>query len=268
MRKLSGGAPCEMAMVGDIAALEEVKRDIALFYLLFLLFSSPLAWFLTLRSLEPMRESIATIDSFINGIFHDINTPLSIIKVSSQSMQMRLESENERIKNGRVLQGVSDIEALQEQLLFALKSERYQLKKQQFDLKALLESRLEYYNAIREKLHVKYALETLVIEADEKAMVRIIDNIIHNAIKFSPKDATVLVELKNGRLTVIDRGKGIAKVDEVFGKYYRENSDVKGLGLGLFVVKSLCDKHGIALSVDSKVGEGTRFQLDLASVVV
>ena len=268
MRKISGDAPCVMPMVEKIQGLERVQKEVALFYLLFMLFSAPLAWYLTRLSLRPMRESIATIDSFINGIIHDINTPLSIIKVSAQSMQMALDDEKLSAKNARILQGIKDVESLEEQLLFALKSEHYVLQKSRFNVEALLQERLAYYNTMREKVEVSMQLLPLEIEADRELITRMIDNVVSNAVKFSPKDAKVDVVLKGSYLHVVDRGKGIVDTKAVFEKYYRENSGIKGVGLGLYVVKSVADMHGIGLDVRSKIGEGTSFSFNFEALRV
>lgn len=126
---------CEMSISKKIEALEETKTEILIAFFLVLLFIVPTSYFLAMISLRPMQNSIETIDSFINGIVHDINTPLSIIKLNAQSMKNSLENEKQKEKNNRILSGIEDIEALEDQLLFSLKSDRYELKNSVLDLK-------------------------------------------------------------------------------------------------------------------------------------
>ncbi len=263
---LPSTTPCQMPLVGKIEALDETLLSLFYAFLVVLAFIVPSAYMLALISLRPMRQSIETIDSFINGIVHDINTPLSLIKLNAQSMSMSLEKEKHKEKNSRILQGIEDIESLEEQLLFSLKGESYQLKKTLFDIKRLLESRMSYYNDIRDAVSVHVEIENYTILADRLLIVRMIDNIVLNAIKFSPRKSKVKIYMKNEWLCIEDSGKGIKAPQEVFMKYYREDAKVKGLGLGLFIVKSVADLHGIELQIKSKVGSGTRFLLNLSAI--
>jgi len=265
---MQGDTKCQMPLIGDIKALEDTIYDISFTLLFALLFILPSAYILAMISLRPMRDSIDTIDSFINGIVHDINTPLSVIKLNAQSMNNSLEDEKQKAKNSRILQGIEDIEALEKQLLFSLKSDRYVLKATTFDIQTLLLNRLEYYNDIRDVIAVSLHVDSFVIKADSDIFIRMIDNIVLNAIKFSPRNSEVKIALNNAILVVQDCGVGIKNPDEVFMKYYREDRSVKGLGLGLFIVKSVANLHDIELSIDSKVGVGTKFCVDLTTIKV
>lgn len=269
MNKILGDEKkCKMPIIEDIKALQETRLEIAFAFLIMLIFILPTSYILAMISLRPMRDSIDTIDNFINGIVHDINTPLSIIKLSAQSMNNSLEDKKHKEKNSRILRGIEDIESLEEQLLFSLNSDRYVLKNTKFDLKELLKNRLDFYNDIRELVKVTVDLEPFKVEADSAIFIRMVDNIILNAIKFSHRNSEVNVTLKNNSLIVEDFGKGIKNSKEIFVKYYREDNNIRGLGLGLFIVKSVANLHGIELIVDSKVGVGTRFIIDLKKIKV
>ena len=67
-------------------------------------------------------------------------------------------------------------------------------------------------------------------------------------------------------LQVIDSGKGIDDVNKVFAKYHRENKSVNGIGIGLYIVKILCQKLDIDVSIKSKLGSGTRVIFDLSNI--
>jgi len=259
---------CKMPIIEDIKALENTRFEIEVVFFIALLLILPVAYFLSIISLRPMRDSIETIDSFINGIVHDINTPLSVIKLNAQSIHSHLENEKDREKSGRIFKGIEDIESLEEQLLFSLKSDRYILNESILDLSELLKSRLSFYNDVRDSVSVELSASSLNIKVDSAIFIRMIDNIVLNAIKFSHRDSKVLISIKDTILSIEDFGNGIKNRKKVFMKYYREDGARKGLGLGLYIVKSVADLHKIEIELESEIGVGSRFIIDLKSIKV
>ena len=86
---------------------------------------------------------------------------------------------------------------------------------------------------------------------DNYELERVIDNTISNAIKYSFENTTVTILLKNYQIEIINKGVKIDDTSLVFEKYYQEKVKNIGLGLGLNIVKSICDSYGITISVDS-----------------
>jgi len=259
---------CEMPIVENIEELNNTLFEIGIAFFVTLFLILPAGYFLAMISLRPMRTSITTIDNFINGIVHDINTPLSSIKLNAQSINTYIDDVKYKEKNERILQAIKDIEALEEQLLFSLKSDKYVLKTTIFNLSKLLDDRLYFYNDIRKNTLVKFVPNNINIHADISIFTRLLDNIVLNAIKFSPHNGEVQMSIVDDVLIVKDFGKGIKNPKDVFNKYYREDTSTKGLGLGLFIVKSVADLHGIDVDIESKVGEGTRFLVELKKIKV
>lgn len=256
---------CKMDIIEEINGLDETFKEIILVFIISLLFIIPAAYILGMLSLRPMRDSIETIDNFIDGIIHDINTPLSNIKLNTQSLSARLDGKYEQ-KAFRILQSIENIEELQEQLLFSLKSEQYTLKKTLFEVSNLLKQRVPYYNDIRNSVQIELSLDKFSISADKKLFIRLIDNLVLNAIKFSPQGSKVKIYNNNDILIIEDFGKGIKNPQDIFNKYYKEDKKTKGLGLGLFIVQSIVELHGIAINVESNVGRGSKFSIDLINI--
>ena len=269
LKKMLPSAPeCVMAPVVIDDKLIRIEKEIGLAFLFALLLIVPLGLLLARISLRPMRDSVEAMDSFINGIVHDINTPLSVIRMNARSLQKRLDDEKMLQKNGRILQGVEHIEALEEQLLFSLRIGQYELRRKSFDLCTLLHGRETYWASNRSRVEVMVSTEaSCIVYADEKALLRLIDNVVGNAVKYSPAGAKVNVRLKSGVLTVQDEGPGIKNPKAIFHKYYRESRTTKGVGLGLYIVSEIARMHGIGLKVYSRYGEGTTFVIDLHSIL-
>ncbi len=264
---LPSAAPCIMEPVNIDEQVSKIYADIALALMLSLALVLPLGYFLAKLSLNPIRQSVETMDSFINGIVHDINTPLSIIRINAQSMINRLHDEKLIRKNDRIIQGVNHIEALEEQLLFVLRIHHYQLQRSRFDLFEILQQRQEYWNDIRRSVSIRLEGEATAVNADVDVIKRMIDNIVSNAIKYSYANSEVEITCKNALLEIKDEGEGIKKPKEVFAKYYRESKSTKGLGLGLYIVKEIASMHDIEIIIDSEVDHGTSFSLNLKSIV-
>ena len=115
---------------------------------------------------------------------------------------------------------------------------------------------------------------TLTVHADADKISQILINLIVNAIKYTPHEGSISVTLSRldvqyARLTVEDTGEGISEKDlqNLFQPFFRVNrqhkSNVKGLGLGLSIVKQLVDLHHGSISVESALGKGTTFHVDL-----
>jgi signal transduction histidine kinase len=127
-------------------------------------------------------------------------------------------------------------------------------------------------------------LESLVMEADGRALQQALVNLIDNAVKHSPKGETVMVEVqaqkKDGlagadsalsviSLSVVDHGPGIplAEQEKIFERFYRLGSELRretpGMGIGLSVVKHIVDAHRGRIVVQSQPGQGSRFTIEL-----
>ena len=92
---------------------------------------------------------------------------------------------------------------------------------------------------------------------------RIVDNNLSNAIKYSREKGDVQIKLfyRAGKvwLRFKDQGVGIEKPERIFQRYYRENEAKGGFGIGLAIVKAICDEEKVEIRVNSVVGKGSRF---------
>ena len=114
--------------------------------------------------------------------------------------------------------------------------------------------------------------ENIFIKADEVAIERIVNNLFENAIKYSSKEAEITVEFTKNKntaqLKVSDTGVGIdkEKLENIFDPYYQISEpklNKQGLGMGLYIVKSIVDSLNGKITVDSTLGEGTSFTITL-----
>lgn len=154
---------------------------------------------------------------------------------------------------------------------------RKQYEMESTDLVALTQQTvklMETYAAERDvKITMAVSGEPTPIEAEGKAIQQALVNLIDNAIKHSPKGAEIKVgvEFKSRivELWVEDRGEGIPEEEheKIFDRFYRVGSELRretqGVGIGLSIVKHIVEAHGGKVTVQSEIGKGSRFTIEL-----
>lgn len=115
------------------------------------------------------------------------------------------------------------------------------------------------------KIEVEASPENVTVEADPTHLANIIHNLIDNSIKYSGSAVDIKIRIGTESMEVSDNGIGISAKDlpHIFDKFYRvptgNRLDVSGYGIGLFYVKSIVEKMGWNIEVESKKGDGTKF---------
>jgi len=131
----------------------------------------------------------------------------------------------------------------------------------------VVEKSIEYYRLFAEIKHITFNMDVEKISCSipESQITLLLGNLIGNAIKYSSPRSTIDISLKNRILTIADEGIGIDpdKHKEIFKKFKRGIDYSGGFGIGLNIVKSICDEYGIKIELDSKPGVGTEFRLYL-----
>jgi signal transduction histidine kinase len=148
-----------------------------------------------------------------------------------------------------------------------------QINLKNFDISAdIFKTLLSFEQKISDKSIEIVGLDTMqsiIVNADEDMIMQVIYNLIDNAVKFTPQGGYIFIkDYKDSEKTFVsirNSGDGIEKeeLEKVFERFYKvdrsRSYDVKGAGLGLFLVKSIIELHGGEVRVDSKVGEYTEF---------
>ena len=213
--------------------------------------------FFSLYTLSPLRRSLRLTEEFIKDILHDFNTPLASLRLNS-SMLKREIGENRKIN--RMEGNIENILSLQENLRCYLFD--HETQQDSFGLKAFIQTSVESIE--KNYQHITYTIEipnSIKIKTNKKAFARIIDNILSNASKYNKYKGRVKITYRNNKLIIEDTGKGIKETKRVFERFYKEQD--RGVGVGLHIVKKLCDELKIDIELESEVGVGSRFILDI-----
>ena len=216
---------------------------------------------------------------FINRATHELRTPIATMLL----MVNLLESEpspEEREEFWGVLKSELDRERrLVEDLLTAgrLESDRTNFHFRPLDVPGLVLQTLPSLEISAREKNIALSLENLVagapaqINGDEAALTQVLVNLVGNAIKFTPNGGQVNLRLQtdsNGvTVSIIDTGIGIPSEDlpMLFSRFFRGTNaiqnEIQGTGIGLFIVRSIVDKHAGKIQVSSELGKGSQFDL-------
>lgn len=180
------------------------------------------------------------------------------------------EKNDKKIKRlQRIGTACVDLDRLYNDMDYYIKREVKLDLKEDFDIKEVVDQEIEKVNA--QDLHVKIesCVHSLHVKADKHGFSKILSNLLDNAIKYTKDDKNIEIELKNAKLTITDNGIGMdqSELFKVFDRYYQSNSEKKGSGIGLSIVKAYCDEEKIFININSKKGNGTKVTLDLKNIL-
>jgi len=217
---------------------------------------------------------------FINNMTHEFKTPISTINISTDVFL-----NNEKIKEDPRLNRYSNI--IKEQVLrlntqvekvlqlAKIERDKIELSLEEVDLTELIRDvspsiEMKVQEA-KGSLHLDLDATNALVMADKLHLTNIIHNLVDNGVKYSKGAPEIRIGLKNeGRelvFSVQDNGLGIAREHQkhVFDKFYRVPTgnvhNVKGFGLGLFYVKTICKEHRWKLDLQSEPGKGTTIEV-------
>jgi len=190
-------------------------------------------------------------DFFLKKIIHEMNTPLSVISLNVDNLEREIgpRGQFEAIKASS-----KSLSSIYNDLYYLTKKKSIKKEIKSINLLNLLSSRVIFFDEIAKTKNIILDFEIadeFNVLMDNYELERVIDNTISNAIKYSFENTTVTILLKNYQIEIINKGVKIDDTSLVFEKYYQEKVKNIGLGLGLNIVKSICDSYGITISVDS-----------------
>ncbi|NDJ59490.1 MAG: PAS domain S-box protein [Chloroflexi bacterium] len=231
-------------------------------------------------SVQRERELNELKSRFVSMVTHEFRTPLAAIKLSVGMLQTyddRQTRETRLERLNRIEQQVEHLTDLMENMLALSRSEHKlveQFHPQPTDLLALGQTVVEEMRALASAQHtIAFSAHTPCPPAhlDGKLLRRALINLLGNALKYSPNGGLIQVGLRcedgHVELTVEDEGLGIPHDDleRIFEAFHRakNTASISGTGLGLAIVHQIVELHKGSITVESEVGQGTRFTIAL-----
>ena len=218
---------------------------------------------------------------FLNMAAHELKTPLTPIRIQLELLSRALAQGTESQKRAlaTLKRSVGRLSSLVEDLLDAARLQATQMKvrRRTVDVSALAAEAAESYNPVAAETGVHLlvsAHEPAHAEADETRLLQVINNLLSNALKFTPQGGTIELRVRRDagqvRIEVEDTGPGLTsgQAQQLFQPFVQVHDEAeatqKGTGLGLFIVKGIVEAHGGAIEARSAgSGRGTTFTVRL-----
>jgi signal transduction histidine kinase len=214
--------------------------------------------------------------NFILSVSHELKTPIAATKLQLQTLlkhELGRDKQKELLNNA--LHETSRLHKLVDNVLMAnqIENNNLSIQKEHLNLSELVETTVNRYflGYLENKNIILHIEKEIQYQGDKELLPSIVINLIENAIKYSFETIHIDVILKTinnkALLEIKDSGSGISDTEkeQVFHKFYRSGSEhtrkTKGTGIGLFIVKSICDLHQIHIKVINNHPKGSIFQI-------
>lgn len=233
------------------------------------------------KTLEIAKNAVTTRDEFLAIVSHDLRSPLGVISMCASELakacaEKRLtDLETQWVDTilrysesmGRLISDLLDVERMS--------TGRLELARMPLDLADLIQEAIKSFQIWALKLEIKLSLDiapksNLVAYVDSERIRQVLDNLISNAMKFTPRGGSVSVRADSDdtavRLSVTDTGPGVAEdqLANIFDRFNQiKHGDPGGVGMGLFIAKWIVDAHNGKIWVESKLKSGSTFFFSL-----
>jgi signal transduction histidine kinase len=234
----------------------------------------------TLREVTADRELDRMRDAFVATVSHELRTPLTSI---SGFLEMMEDEEHGVGETGRgylqvIRRSTDRLHGLVEDLLLVaqIEAHRVELAQDRIDLAALVSRCIETSRPLAVEKQVTLELvadSPPFVLGDARRLVQVVDNLVSNAVKFTPAGGSVAVTVERdgeaARVVVADTGVGVPAEEQgqLFSRFFRASTATRhaipGTGLGLAISRALVEQHGGTISLESEEGAGTRVTVTL-----
>lgn len=236
--------------------------------------------------LERVRadESLANRDDFLGMVSHDLRNLLSGVAIEAE---MLVRDPNDASDNGRTAVRARRIQRYAARMnrligdlvdVVSIDAGKLAIVRTRTDLSAIVAQTMDAFAQAAARAGVALTAECnegIFANADGERVLQVLANLVGNALKFTPRGGRIVVQCFRGnasslRLTVKDTGPGIpAKLhDAVFQRFWQNKDDQRGLGLGLYITRCIVDAHGGRIWVESALGEGAAFHVELPQAAI
>jgi two-component system, chemotaxis family, CheB/CheR fusion protein len=228
---------------------------------------------------DAMKEALRLREEFISVAAHELRTPLTTVYARLQLVERRLarndlEPTAMQRDIGLVRQAADRLKTLIDRLLdiSRMRSGQLQLDREMTDLAAMIESVASMLGETSGRqigVRAAHSPDSYQAILDGVRIEEVVVNLIDNAVKYSPRDTAIDVELSSDhgaiRIAVRDRGPGIPADERsrIFEPFHRTSNSGPGVGLGLHIAKEIVELHGGTLTVETPADGGSRFVVAL-----
>jgi len=220
--------------------------------------------------LNPIFKSEQVINDKIKYTLHELNIPVSTIKLNIQLLKKSIEDEKSLQRLTRIEQANENLLKLYNNLEYELQKEIDKIEYEEFYLNEAVKLSLEKFEDLKKDTKIDIDIQNIVIYSDYNGFLIILDNLISNALKYNAvENPYIKIEYKDKIFSIFNRGSIIEakNIMIVFDKYFQEDSKNSGFGLGLAMVKEFCDKNKILINIET-LDDGTKINLNFKNILL
>jgi len=196
------------------------------------------------------------LDIFFRNAIHEIRTPLGVLQINLEFLETTIKDS---MPLKRAQGGLNNLTSVYETIEYYIKQKKVKYPKEDINLSHFLEDRLNFFKVLADikDIELKTCVEkSLFIKISRAELQRLIDNNLSNAIKYSKEQTKISVKLYTQKnkviLTFVNQGRLIDDTDKIFQRYYRGDDIKGGFGLGLDIIKKICNTYNILIEVKSE----------------
>jgi len=241
-------------------------------FFLVILIGASVVWSSFRRNIRLSKQQ----NNFMLSVTHELKSPIAAIKLNLQTLEKHKLDEEKKLKlTERSIIEVNRLNDLCNNILFAsqIEGRQYVPAKEEIDLSELLEDCVKDYASRYPRVFDEDIVPACKISGDRVMLQMALNNLLENAVKYTPADKPVSIKLEKSNhqaiLRIIDEGPGIADVEKkkIFNKFYRigneESRRSKGTGLGLYIISKVVSQHKGTIVVKDNKPTGSVFEICL-----
>ena len=215
-------------------------------------------------------------NNFMLSVTHELKSPLAAVKLNLQTLEKhQLDEEKRKLLIDRCIKESDRLNDLANNMLFAsqIEGRQYRPAIEAFDLSGLVTSIVKDYSNRYSRKFEEDIAPASEMQGDRVMLHMAINNLLENAVKYTPEDKPIKISLRTAQktvvLTVSDQGTGIpdAEKKKVFNKFYRigneESRKAKGTGLGLYLTNKIVQQHKGRITIKDNTPTGSVFEISL-----
>lgn len=253
-----------------VSKFEFVQKEYFYFLIFLIVFGLIVFLLFSKNFIKTMFRSDEMLEKEIKNTLHELNIPVSTIKMNIQLLQKSIKDEKDLKRLQRVEKANENLLKLYENLEYKFKKQLDKVVFEEFSLSEALKVSIESFSDIKKDTKIDIFYEDLTLYCDYNGFLIVLNNLIENAIKYNNKNNPYIkIELNDGILSIFNSGKTIdtKNIILVFDRYFQENQENSGFGLGLAIVKEFCDKNRVNINIQS-LNHGTKIDLNLKNIII
>jgi two-component system, OmpR family, sensor kinase len=215
-------------------------------------------------AVTPLKEHFRLLERFSKETLHELNLPINTITANVTMLRKTHNDEKSLKRLDRIEIATEMLKERYNELDYLIKKQTERESIDFFELSEHIEERLAFLRSLYPTVVWEVQIEPYAVSCDRIGLGKVIDNLIENGVKYSPKNPIITITLQKNTLSICDQGVGMDEITlmHIYDRYFQNDTTMPGYGIGLSLVKRYCDRHHIHLNVVSHVGVGTCVNLE------